>query len=49
MVQSTSIISIVKERINKRQELTFDFIILWPRLSKEEIDTLSTYEAQIYT
>jgi hypothetical protein len=44
-----SIISITKERIQKRQEPSFDCIILLAKLSREEIDTLSTCDAQIYT
>jgi glutaredoxin 2 len=42
-----SIISIVKEKIHRGQESTLDYIILPPRLLKEEINTLSTCKAQI--
>jgi hypothetical protein len=45
----SSIISIAKEIIHRGIEPTFNYIILPPRSSKEEIDTPSTCEAQIYT
>jgi hypothetical protein len=44
-----SIISITKKFIHKRYKLTLDCIIVPPKFLKEEINTLSTCEAQIYS